>query len=545
MEKTLRLSADQREDLVAYLDGELPDAQAQQIDQVLARSEVARHEVEALARTWEMLDVLPTPKAPPEFTERTMTTLKVAEVPFDITEQPWFKPLMRGLLAVVWIAAIGLSGWVGYQITNDWVPNPTRQLLMDLPTVEKLDIYQEVESIDFLDKLYKSQLFDQSADGHSASPATALTGLADSRSPDSKVLMERHQYVVNMSDVERKHLHTNLTTFQGLDSLRRDHYRKLNEDLAENRKTGGYLSSLMQTYSAWLLTLTPGQREELRRVDNSANKLDLVRRYKDDQFRRHIETVTIDQHELDGPKPGLPKPLSMRELSEVMQILVAELPEEDQKKFGKVHKPEQYLEIVRRSIELAPDGKRSWPSPELQESLIAVLPAQVRGFIKKFPGQQRDNVVRVVFFSIVDQAFDQARSKFPKPGDLDRVLETLDEKQRAELETRPPEERRRFLQNRYFEQRDDKTFRHLMELRAGMWRLLNDLGVAPPRSMAGDTMPPPRWPGGPGPGNRNNPGMRPDRPLGDRPGIPPGRELRPGDRRRDGKDGDRKLPDDQ
>ena len=66
MEKTLRLSAEQREDLVAYLDGELPDQKAQLIDQVLARSEVARHEVEALARTWEMLDVLPTPKAPSE-----------------------------------------------------------------------------------------------------------------------------------------------------------------------------------------------------------------------------------------------------------------------------------------------------------------------------------------------------------------------------------------------------------------------------------------------------------------------------------------------
>ena len=547
MEKTLRLSADQREDLVAYLDGELPDAQAQQIDQVLARSEVARHEVEALARTWEMLDVLPTPKAPPEFTERTMTTLKVAEVPFDITEQPWFKPAKRGLVAVVWITAVCLSGWFGYQITNEWIANPTRQLLVDLPTVEKLDLYQEVESIDFLDSLHKSQLFDQSTDGQGSSPAGTSNALADSRSPSSKVLMERHLSVVKLSEVERKHLQANMATFQGFDAGRQEHYRKLNDDLIENRKAGGYLSSLMQTYSAWLLTLTPGQREELRKTTDSANKLALVRRYKDEQIRRHIESASIDQHDLEGPKPGLPKPLTAQELNAVMKILVAELPEEDQKKFGKASKSEQYLEIIRRSIDHAPDGKRSWPSPALQESLIGALPSQVKGYIKKSPGQQRENLVRVVFFSVIDHAFEQARSKFPKPGDLDLVLEKLDDEQRAYLERRPAEERRRLLQARYFEQRDDKTYKHLMEMRSNMGRVLNEIGVAPPRPM-GDMMP--RWQG-PGPGDRREPGMGPpDRPPGERPGPPPKREprpedQRPGDRRRDGKDGNRPPPDEK
>ena len=160
MAKTVRLSADQREDLVAYLDGELPDGKAEQIDQVLARSEVARFEVEALARTWEMLDVLPTPKAPPEFTERTMTTLKVAEVPFDITEQPWFKPLKQLAIVAIWMTALGLSGWFGFRITNEWVGNSSRQMLEDLPTLQRLDLYQEVETTDFLDKLQKGRLFD-------------------------------------------------------------------------------------------------------------------------------------------------------------------------------------------------------------------------------------------------------------------------------------------------------------------------------------------------------------------------------------------------
>lgn len=164
MEKTLRLSVEQRDDLVAYLDGELADVKAQEIDKVLARSAVARHEVEALARTWELLEVLPTPKAPPEFTQRTMTTLTTAEVPFNLVDHPWFAKLKRGGTMSVWIAALLASGWLGFQVTHAWVDNPSRQLLEDLPTLENLDDYQEVESIDFLDKLKNSKLFDAASD---------------------------------------------------------------------------------------------------------------------------------------------------------------------------------------------------------------------------------------------------------------------------------------------------------------------------------------------------------------------------------------------
>jgi anti-sigma factor RsiW len=164
MAKTLRLSADQRDDLVAYLDGELPDGQAQAIDQVLAQSEVARHEVEALARTWEMLDALPTPKASDEFVERTMTTLKVGEVPYNITEQPWFAYVKRGAVVAVWFAALGLSGWLGFQITTRWIPNEQEQILEDLPLLQRFDAYQEVQSLDFLEQLNRSGEFNTSAE---------------------------------------------------------------------------------------------------------------------------------------------------------------------------------------------------------------------------------------------------------------------------------------------------------------------------------------------------------------------------------------------
>src|SRR5260370_281071 len=79
MAKITRLSAEQRENLTAYLDGELDDAQTQEIEQVLAASEVARHEIDMLSRTCDALSVLPTHKASGEFTRKTMTNLRAAE----------------------------------------------------------------------------------------------------------------------------------------------------------------------------------------------------------------------------------------------------------------------------------------------------------------------------------------------------------------------------------------------------------------------------------------------------------------------------------
>jgi anti-sigma factor RsiW len=160
MEKAVRLTADQRANLVAYLDGELDEAPTQEIDQILARSEVARHEVEALSRAWEMLDILPQSKASTEFTERTMSTLQLKEVPHSFGDQPWFTHFRRGSIAAVWTAALAGSLAIGYLATSEWYPNPHRQLLEELPVVRHLDDYQEVESIQFLQQLQGSGLFD-------------------------------------------------------------------------------------------------------------------------------------------------------------------------------------------------------------------------------------------------------------------------------------------------------------------------------------------------------------------------------------------------
>lgn len=161
MAKISRLSPEQRSDLVAYLDGELEETATRQIEQTLAGSPVARHEVEMLTRTWELLDELPTMKASAEFTQKTLSIMEVPETAPPLSARPWFPQARRGAIVTAWVIGLAIVAWVGFAATNQWVPDPRQQLLEDLPVVEKLDQYSEIGSSVYLRKLSNSGLFNE------------------------------------------------------------------------------------------------------------------------------------------------------------------------------------------------------------------------------------------------------------------------------------------------------------------------------------------------------------------------------------------------
>src|SRR6516225_7738351 len=145
----LRLTPDERADLVAYLDGELPEAHTRLISSKLTQSATARREVEILQKTWELLDHLPRPQAPPEFSERTVSHIRRLEV-----EGKAWEPLVaswsaRGVRVVVYLIAVGVSLGLGFALTR-WVwPEPGERLVRELTLAEHLDEYLETGSFEF------------------------------------------------------------------------------------------------------------------------------------------------------------------------------------------------------------------------------------------------------------------------------------------------------------------------------------------------------------------------------------------------------------
>src|ERR1700757_428871 len=66
------LSDEERDDLVAYLDGELKGAAARSVEARLGRDQAIRAEADSLKQAWDLLDYLPRPEPSPSFTHRTL-----------------------------------------------------------------------------------------------------------------------------------------------------------------------------------------------------------------------------------------------------------------------------------------------------------------------------------------------------------------------------------------------------------------------------------------------------------------------------------------
>jgi anti-sigma factor RsiW len=157
MGRITRLTAEQRENLVAYLDGELDESQAEEVEQGLKDSVVARHDVEMLSRTWDLLNFLPGVKASEEFSRKTLSTVQTSPGPAvsrigDVLSRNG----RRAALLSAWAAVLLVCGLVAYQATHRWVPDPNAELLDDFDIVENLDDYQEVGNIEFLKALNAS-----------------------------------------------------------------------------------------------------------------------------------------------------------------------------------------------------------------------------------------------------------------------------------------------------------------------------------------------------------------------------------------------------
>jgi hypothetical protein len=158
MEKIARLTESQRDNLVAYLDGELEDDDAREIDEALARSPVARHEVQMLTKTIELIDLLERPAASAEFTKKTLASLARVEAKPLAPPAELGKYVRRGGVLALWMAALALSTWAGYSLTNRWFPTEHDLLLDDLPVIERYQDYKRVGDAAFLLELQKRGL---------------------------------------------------------------------------------------------------------------------------------------------------------------------------------------------------------------------------------------------------------------------------------------------------------------------------------------------------------------------------------------------------
>src|SRR5437764_5509351 len=126
-----------RDDLVAYLDGEvdeLGEDKARVIETRINLDPTVRAEAETLKRTWDLLDYLPKPEASPTFTNRTLDKLSVRETQQAL--QP--RRPRRWPARLAWAAAVLVAGLGAYLASlRAFPPRPQeRDLVRDLRLIE-------------------------------------------------------------------------------------------------------------------------------------------------------------------------------------------------------------------------------------------------------------------------------------------------------------------------------------------------------------------------------------------------------------------------
>lgn len=146
------------EELVAYLDSELPPEQSRRLERRLAEEPALRTRLHELQKTWEMLDALPTARPTLSFTTSTLTMVAVT------TEQDVYQSeRLTKLKSVAWWIGGGAlaasAAAVAFFMTQAQLQTPNRELAQDLPVIERLDQYRYVDNLDFLQQLEREGLF--------------------------------------------------------------------------------------------------------------------------------------------------------------------------------------------------------------------------------------------------------------------------------------------------------------------------------------------------------------------------------------------------
>jgi anti-sigma factor RsiW len=154
-----RLNPEERANLVAYIDGELTDAESRAIATKLTQSATARREVESLKKTWDLLEYLPRPAASAEFSQGTLTAIQGTEAQAGAWARDAGSWLQRAASSLIVLAAAAALALTGFAVARWGWPDPADRLARDLSLAEHLEEYQEVGSFRLLEELVQSSEF--------------------------------------------------------------------------------------------------------------------------------------------------------------------------------------------------------------------------------------------------------------------------------------------------------------------------------------------------------------------------------------------------
>lgn len=469
------------DELVAYLDGELPPEECCRIEERLAADPVYRRQLRDLDQAWEALDVLPTPRASDDFARTTMELVTVAARADATTATSTAAGAKRRRTG--WFAAAAAAGvCAGFLLAWLLLPDRTQTLLQDLPVIRWADTLRQVENVEFLRHLAASV------------PADELNNDAvDSELAQMASLETRRKWVEGLPPEDKAVLLAQAKRFGELDRTKKNQLRELDREISAG---GVELQRAFVAYDQWLSRLTAGQQEDLRQdllersVDDQVDVVRQLMREENEQASRRLSTK--DAETLRN---------NLRAIAAEHKVdLMASPPS---RRDGERERRPIALTMIARELFRNGDARGS-----VRSRLTSDLSPQAQAQLEQLSGPRRGALLWRWILDALQTKVD--------PDELERFFASkLNTDQREQLLNLSPQEMQARLERLYYA--TELGFGDVAE----WWGQFRDIG-RPPSRPGGDR--PDFRPSGP-PGARGQPGDRPEffgrERMHPRPGGPP------------------------
>jgi anti-sigma factor RsiW len=151
-------------ELVAYLDGELPEQDADRVERMLQANAPLRRNAETLDRTWRMLDALGEPTASGDFTQKTLISISTLPAESDARRATSLRQVMREILprsvivrGLIWCLAGFFACSAGLLLSRNARRERTdpgdAQLLKDLDLYRQYPKLWHIPDVEFLKEI--------------------------------------------------------------------------------------------------------------------------------------------------------------------------------------------------------------------------------------------------------------------------------------------------------------------------------------------------------------------------------------------------------
>jgi anti-sigma factor RsiW len=161
--RSLTETQDIDEEIVAYLDGELDSEAESRVVRRLSEDAGYRSRLGQLQHAWDLLDNLRRTEADDDFVNSTVAMVAVQAEQESKSRQ--MRVVRQRSLAWLTLAAVVLLSLVsGYVVLHRRLTRGDRELVRDLPVIERVDEYRNIDDIEFLRRLEHENLFPAEVD---------------------------------------------------------------------------------------------------------------------------------------------------------------------------------------------------------------------------------------------------------------------------------------------------------------------------------------------------------------------------------------------